>query len=189
MATQAEMNLWVPEKLREIEREWGVRVLYAAESGSRAWGSASPDSDFDVRFIYIRPRTDYLRLDPPRDVIEKPIDDTWDVSGWDLQKSLKLLSKSNPSLFEWLGSGIRYADTGFSARLAPLLRDYFDPKSMMYHYYNMAGNNIRTFLRGETVRPKKYFYALRPVLACLYIMERDAPPPMLYAELAASQLP
>ena len=93
MMTQDSMNALVPEKLREIERECGVKVLYSAETGSRAWGLATPDSDFDVRFIYIRPRNDYLRLDEPRDVIETPVDDTWDVSGWDLQKALRLLWK------------------------------------------------------------------------------------------------
>ncbi len=189
MLTQAEMNLLVPERLRQIEAEYGVKALCAVESGSRAWGFASPDSDFDVRFIYIRPREDYLRLDPPRDVIETPIDDTWDVSGWDLQKALRLLYKSNPALFEWQDSAIRYLDTGFEARFAPLLAAYFEKKAVMSHYYHMARNNMRSFLSGETVRPKKYFYALRPVLACRWIRENDAPPPILYDQLVRSMLP
>lgn len=106
MMTQDEMNLLVPEKLKEIEKEYNVTVLWAVESGSRAWGFASPDSDFDVRFIYKRNASDYLKLNPDRDVIELPIDDTWDVSGWDLDKTLKLLQKSNPTLYEWLQSPI-----------------------------------------------------------------------------------
>lgn len=187
--TQEEMNVLVPEKLREIERERGVKLLHAAETGSRAWGIASPDSDFDVRFIYIRPRNDYLRLDEPRDVIEMPVDDTWDVSGWDLKKLLRLLWKSNPSLYEWLSSGMCYVDTGFAGRIAPLLREYFMKKAMMYHYYHMAENNIKIFLKGEMVRPKKYFYALRPILACHWIREYDCAPPILYSELVESQLP
>ena len=85
MLTQEEMNRLVPEKLREIERDYHVEVLWAVESGSRAWGFASPDSDFDVRFLYKRPQEEYLKLNPPRDVIELPIDETWDVSGWDLR--------------------------------------------------------------------------------------------------------
>ena len=102
MQTQEEMNRLVPEKLREIEDTYGVTVLWAVESGSRAWGFESPDSDFDVRFIYKHKRPFYLQLNQERDVIELPIDDTWDVSGWDLDKTLKLLYKSNPTLFEWL---------------------------------------------------------------------------------------
>ena len=106
--TQQEMNIFVPEKLREIENEYNVKVLLAVESGSRAWGFASPDSDFDVRFIYKRPRNEYLKLDQPRDVIEIPIDDIWDVNGWDLDKTLRLLYKSNPTLYEWINSPICY---------------------------------------------------------------------------------
>jgi len=189
MMTQAEMNLLVPQRLAQIEGEYGVKALCAVESGSRAWGFASPDSDFDVRFIYIRPREDYLRLHGHRDVIETPIDDTWDVSGWDLQKALRLLYNSNPTLFEWQDSAIRYLDTGFEARFAPMLAEYFQKKAMMYHYFHMARNNIRAYLRRESVKPKKYFYALRPVLACQWIREHDSPPPMLYDTLAEAELP
>ena len=184
------MNLLVPQKIKEIERTNGVKALYSAESGSRAWGFASPDSDFDVRFIYIRPRNDYLQLNEHRDVIEMPIDDTWDVSGWDLQKTLRLLWKSNPTIYEWMQSQIRYLDSDFDRRFAPLLEEYFCQKSMMYHYYHMAGNNIRTFLKGkETVKPKKYFYALRPILACLWIRDNNSAPPILYSDLTEAQLP
>ena len=190
MTSQEEMNLLVPQKIKEIERTNGVKALYSAESGSRAWGFASPDSDFDVRFIYIRPRNDYLQLNEHRDVIEMPIDDTWDVSGWDLQKTLRLLWKSNPTIYEWMQSQIRYLDSDFDRRFAPLLEEYFCQKSMMYHYYHMAGNNIRTFLKGkETVKPKKYFYALRPILACLWIRDNNSAPPILYSDLTAAQLP
>lgn len=189
MMTQAEMNRLVPEKLREIERGQGVTMLHAVETGSRSWGFASPDSDFDVRFIYIRPRSDYLRLNAPRDVIETPIDDTWDLSGWDLQKALRLLWKSNPSLYEWLGSKISYLESDFARRIAPLLELYFGRKAMMYHYYYMADRNIRTFLRGELVKPKKYFYALRPILACRWIVENNSVPPIRYADLVEASLP
>ena len=190
MMTQEEMNLLVPQKLKEIEASHGVKALYSAESGSRAWGFASPDSDFDVRFIYIRPRNDYLQLNEHRDVIEMPIDDTWDVAGWDLQKTLRLLWKANPTIYEWIQSGIRYVDSDFDRRFAPLLREYFCQKSMMYHYYHMAGNNIRTFLKGkETVKPKKYFYALRPILACRWILKNNSAPPILYADLVDTELP
>lgn len=189
MMTQEQMNVLVPEKLRQIEAEKGVQMLWAVETGSRAWGFASADSDFDVRFIYIRPANDYLRLNPPRDVIETPIDDTWDVSGWDLQKALRLLHKSNPTVFEWMSSRMPYIEMDFGGRIAPLMERYFEKKAMMYHYYHMADRTIRTFLRGETVRPKKYFYALRPILACRWIQEFNAAPPILYSELVEAELP
>ena len=87
-------------KLREIERKENVRILHAVESGSCAWGFASPDSDYDVRFVYVRKPEDYLRLERTRDVIERQLDDTLDINGWDLQKLLRLLHKSNPTVFE-----------------------------------------------------------------------------------------
>ncbi len=181
--TQDEMNILVPRKLREIERDYGVEVLLAVESGSRAWGFASPDSDFDVRFLYRQPMESYLRLNSTRDVIELPIDDTWDVSGWDLDKTLRLLFKSNPTLYEWMGSPIVYCRTGFAERLAPLAEQYFSEKNMLYHYVNTARRTMKEQLSGDRVKPKKYFYALRPVLACNWITENHSAPPVLFEEL------
>ena len=146
MQTQEKMNRLVPEKLHEIEEKYQVKVLWAVESGSRAWGFASPDSDFDVRFIYKRPRQEYLKLEKCRDVIELPIDDTWDVSGWDLDKALKLLYNSNPSLYEWMGSPICYCRTGFEERFQPLLKEYFSPRRMLGHYRNIAVRHMRDYL-------------------------------------------
>lgn len=187
--TQQEMNILVPEKLREIENEYNVKVLLAVESGSRAWGFASPDSDFDVRFIYKHPRNEYLKLNQPRDVIEIPVDDIWDVNGWDLDKTLRLLYKSNPTLYEWLNSPICYCRTDFSDKIKPLMNEYFSVKNTMYHYLNAARSDIKNFLQGETVRPKKYFYALREILACHWVMENKTPPPVLFDTLAEAMLP
>ena len=187
--TQQEMNILVPEKLREIEKDYNVKVLLAVESGSRAWGFASPDSDFDVRFIYKRPKNEYLKLNQERDVIELPIDDTWDVNGWDLNKTLKLLFKSNPTLFEWINSPICYYSTDFADKITPIMNEYFSVKNTVYHYLNAARNNMKAYLLGETVRPKKYFYALRPILACLWVPERKTSPPVLFNELADAMLP
>ena len=99
----------INDKLNEIEEKDGVRVLHAVESGSRAWGFASPDSDYDVRFVYVRPKEDYIRLDEPRDVIEWQLDEVLDINGWDLRKALKLFSKGNATVFEWSGSPITYS--------------------------------------------------------------------------------
>lgn len=189
MLTQEEMNRLVPEKLREIERTYHVEVLWAVESGSRAWGFASPDSDFDVRFLYKRPQAEYLKLNPSRDVIELPVDDTWDVSGWDLDKALKLLYKANPTLYEWMGSPICYWRTEFAQRIRPLMDDYFSRERMLYHYLNTAVTQKKTYLLGETIRPKKLMYALRPILACWWVMEKGNAPPVLFSELVDAQLP
>ena len=145
--TQEEMNRLVPQKLEELEKRHEIRVLLAVESGSRAWGFASPDSDFDVRFIYVHRPEFYLQLQGCRDVIEEPVDDIWDVSGWDLDKTLRLLQKSNPTLFEWLNSPIVYRETGFSQRFQPLLGEYFSVKSELYHYLNTARHHIKEYLQ------------------------------------------
>lgn len=175
-------------KLREIEKAENVRILLAVESGSRAWGFASPDSDYDVRFVYARPQRDYLRLEKTRDVIEFPIDGVLDINGWDLSKALRLLYRSNPTLFEWISSPIVYLDSGFRKRIAPLLPAYFSPKRGLYHYLSMAKVNSRKFLQGEAVKAKKYFYGLRPLLACRWILERGTQPPMLFSALVSAEL-
>ncbi len=154
--------------LSEIETQEDVTVLYACESGSRAWGFPSEDSDHDVRFIYLRPRDWYLSIDleRKRDVIERPISDELDVSGWDFRKALQLFYKSSPVLLEWLGSPIVYLEAYSTAsKLRELAKTHYSATACMYHYLSMAKNNYRDSLRGETVKTKKYFYVLRPILA------------------------
>ena len=183
------MEALIQEKLREIEGREDCRILLAVESGSRAWGFASPDSDYDVRFIYVRPRESYLRLNRLRDVIELSADDVLDINGWDLDKTLRLLYKSNPTVFEWFSSPLVYQTTPFAETFKSVMRRYFLSKSSLWHYLHMADGNYCESLRSGTVKAKKYFYVLRPVLACRWILERETPPPMLFSELAESQLP
>ncbi len=161
----------IKTKIKEIEKNEKVKILYACESGSRAWGFESQNSDYDVRFIYLRKTEWYLTIQDKRDVIEYPIeDDLYDVSGWDLTKALKLLRKSNPPLMEWFQSPIVYQENkSFTSAFRKLMKDYFSPIGCMYHYLKMAQNNYRAYLRKERVQYKKYLYALRPVLACLWI--------------------
>lgn len=187
--TQEQMNILVPEKLKEIENKYDVKVLWAIESGSRAWGFASPDSDFDVRFIYKRKPEAYLRLERCRDVIELPVDDTWDVSGWDIDKTIKLLRNTNPTLYEWMNSPIRYIESDFSVRLAPLMKECFTEDRMLYHYSSIAKSTVHNHLQKETVKPKKYFYALRSVLACEWIRQFHSAPPVPFSELYETVLP
>lgn len=177
------MNETIQSVLQEIEQRENVRILLAVESGSRAWGFASPDSDYDVRFIYVRKPADYLRLEPMRDVIELPVDEVLDVNGWDLTKTLKLLHNSNPTLFEWLQSPVVYRRTDFFQQVQPLLGQYFSPKKGVHHYLSTAQHTRKTHLTGEMVKPKKYFYAIRPLLACRWVLQRQTPPPVPFRTL------
>lgn len=176
------------EKLAEIERTENITILHAVESGSRAWGFPSPDSDYDVRFIYVRNPEFYLKLEKTRDVIELPINDMLDINGWDLNKTLRLLHSSNPTLFEWMSSPVVYKQTDFIHQLQPIMDNYFSCKSGLYHYLSMAEGNYRDYLKGEMVKAKKYFYVLRPILACRWILHKHTKPPMLFRDLMNSEL-
>jgi predicted nucleotidyltransferase len=179
-------------RLAEIERRERVRILYACESGSRAWGFPSADSDYDVRFLYLHERDWYLRIDADRvrDVIECPIEGLLDINGWDLKKALRLLYKSNPALLEWIHSPIRYrADVAFHARLRQLAQQYYRPRACFHHYAHMASGNFREYLQGERVRVKKYFYVLRPVLAMRWIEQGRGIVPMAFSVLVDELLP
>jgi len=182
------MKELILEKLKEIEERENVRILHCVESGSRAWGFASPDSDYDVRFIYARPKEYYLRLDKTRDVIEWQLDDTLDINGWDIQKALILLHKSNPTLFEWNSSPIVYKTTDEWKNIAAMINRYFVAKSGLYHYLSTAKTNYREYLKGDLVRYKKYFYVLRPLLACKWILAEGTPPPMEFHVLMEKYL-
>ena len=174
----------IQKKLPEIEKEHKVKILYAVESGSRAWGFESTDSDYDIRFIYAHNKNWYLNILPQRDVIEYPITDEYDYSGWDLRKTLFLLSKSNPVLFEWLKSPIVYhSDDHFYSVMEKLVKPYFSPVSSVYHYMHMANGNYRQYLQTNEVKIKKYFYVLRPVMACMWIEANKEPPPMEFEKL------
>ncbi|UVI31126.1 nucleotidyltransferase domain-containing protein [Paenibacillus spongiae] len=180
----------IKQELSAIEAQEGVRILYACESGSRAWGFPSRDSDYDVRFIYIRPVDWYLSIFERRDVIERPIDDMLDINGWDLRKALNLFRKSNPPLLEWLQSPICYAEPYSAAeQIRALSAETFSPKSCMHHYLHMARGNYREYLQGDLVKIKKYFYVLRPVLACAWISERGTMPPIAFETLVREMLP
>lgn len=178
----------IREELDKIEDSHAVRVLFACESGSRAWGFASPDSDYDVRFVYVNEPLWYLRLQGGRDVLEWCLDETLDINGWDLAKFLRLMHKSNPSVFEWLGSPIPYAEAPCFAGIRALAGPSFQRKPGLYHYLHMASTNYREFLQGELVRVKKYFYVIRPLLAARWVLHTGTPAPMLFEELVEAEL-
>lgn len=174
----------IQASLQSIEVQHGVRVLYACESGSRGWGFASPDSDYDVRFIYVHPLPWYLAVEQQRDVIEVPISGDLDINGWELRKALKLLKKGNATLIEWLDSPEVYrADRDFLARMREAARMTHQPERSFHHYVHMARGNYREYLHGQQVRLKKYLYVLRPLLATLWIEQGRGVAPMRFQDL------
>lgn len=187
-----EARTYIRERLAELESEHGVRILFAVESGSRAWGFPSADSDYDVRFVYARSQAQYLSVRDYRDVIETPLveDETlgvpFDLNGWDLRKALGLAINSNPILHEWLVSPILY--TGGEA-LCEDIRGFVqttaDPAAYAYHYDRLARGAWEQVGDEATVKIKRYCYVLRPVLMLLWLRDRDSLPPMDVASLCA----
>jgi len=179
----------IKKELARIEKESEIKILLAVESGSRAWGFASVDSDWDVRYIYIHPLEWYLKIDDLKDSQEEMLPDDLDFAGWELKKALKLFRKSNPPMLEWLRSPIVYTEQfSTAAKLREMSEDFFNPKSCMYHYLSMAKNNFREFLQKDFVKSKKYFYVLRPVLACDWIKDKNSFPPMEFQDLVDSEV-
>jgi predicted nucleotidyltransferase len=174
----------VLSELDRIQREYEVRVLLAVESGSRAWGFASPDSDYDVRFIYVHRPEWYVSVHDQRDVIEEMLPGDLDVSGWELRKTLRLFAKCNLALNEWLGSPIIYSEVAeFKSQLRSLIAFYFNPIAAIYHYRSMAETALNdNFVAGQ-IRIKKLFYVLRPLLACRWIEQTQSQPPTEFGKL------
>jgi len=182
-----EVRTHITARLATAASEEGVRILYAAESGSRAWGFPSPDSDFDVRFLYAHERDWYVSLAEARDVIERPLDEQGvDLAGWDIRKALRLLLRSNPALYEWLVSPIVYVDGPLRAELKALFEAHASPRALAHHYWAIARSQWKHEIEGRAeVRLKKYFYLVRPLLSLAWVAERGAPPPMSIDELLA----
>ncbi len=177
----------ISRKLLDIESAENVRIIYACESGSRAWGFASPDSDYDVRFIYVRSQQDYLRLDEVRDVIEWQLDDELDINGWDLKKALKLIHAGNQNVFEWANSPIVYRTTDEWEGLKASLNLYFNPQKAVYHYLSMAKHKGYRYVFGEgdLISQKKYLYVSRAILAAKRILADKTPPSIEFGSLLA----
>lgn len=178
------MKETILQKLIDLEQSENIKILYACESGSRAWGFASPDSDFDVRFIYARNVDHYLSIAEMPDVVGLPVNEVLDIGGWDMKKALKLFLKSNGPLYEWLQSPIVYIEnSAFTNELRTLMPAFFSLRSGGNHYLSMANNTLKDDLQAEQVKLKRYFYALRPALACKWIVEKQAVPPMEFEHL------
>lgn len=172
--------------LTRIEATHGVRIVYAVESGSRAWGFASPDSDYDIRFIFIRSADSYVSVQEGLESIDLPLEGELDAGGWDLRKAARLLGKSNGALVEWLHSPIVYRnEDGFRERWQSMARDIFSPRASSDHYRGLAKQMVLGKLRDDFVRAKDYLYALRAVLAAKWIAETHSIPPVPFADLFA----
>ncbi|MDR2038565.1 MAG: nucleotidyltransferase domain-containing protein [Bacteroidales bacterium] len=173
------MQTIIINKLSDIQREYGIDILFACESGSRGWQFPSPDSDYDVRFIYSRPIEAYLSVAERDDQIGFPINDELDVYGWDIRKVLQLLRKSNTTPFEWLQSPIVYMrQQGFRDELWELCQQYFDRRSNIHHYLGIARGALETVVNNDEIKIKKLFYVLRPLLAAKWCLEKNAIAPM-----------
>ncbi|TDG00214.1 nucleotidyltransferase domain-containing protein [Paenibacillus piri] len=174
----------IREKLLRIEREEQVRIVYACEAGSRMWGLASQNSDYDVRFVYVRPTDWYLSIFDKPDVIERPVSKQLDIHGWDLKKALNLFRKSNPPLFEWLLSPVIYMEPyTVMPRIRELAPRAFSPRSGVFHYLHMAKRNFRDCLRSDKLHIKTYINAFRPIFACRWTLETGGPPPVDFGTL------
>jgi len=179
----------IKTELFKLEQQHNIKILYACESGSRAWGFASVNSDWDVRYIYIHHPDWYLSIDDKKDSQEIILPNDIDLAGWELKKTLRLLRKSNPLLLEWLHSPTVYLQQFSTAdRLRTLSKEYFNPKSCLFHYLNMADGNFKEFFTKDIVRTKKYFYVLRPILACDWIKQNNTMAPMEFQKLVESQV-
>lgn len=172
------------QKLKDVEMKENISILYAVESGSRAWGFESYDSDYDVRFVYVRKMTDYLSLFPLKDTINVQCDELLDINGWDLSKALKLLYKSNPTLYEWKNSPIVYIKTKQWESLDHVFQTYFQTSTALHHYYHMAHQAYHM----HPFTSKKCLYTLRCLLACLWIIDNQTPPPILFQTLVDEKL-
>jgi uncharacterized protein len=161
----------IDARLSQAEHEHNVKLLLAIESGSRAWGFPSPDSDYDCRFVFARPRDDYLALFQKRDVIETPMTPVLDVNGWDLPKALRLLLNGNAVIIEWLTSPIIYqADSAFRDEFRALVDQVADRDRIALHYLHLGRGIVAKYLPDlANVTLKKVFYALRPAIALRWL--------------------
>ena len=174
----------IQDALAALEKTHGCRILFAVESGSRVWGFASPDSDYDVRAVYVKPLDWYLGLgEKPRDTFSAMLPDDIDVSAWELRKALRQMLKSNASFMEWLGSPIAYCDGGLLAQLNELKARVFNPVAVAFHYASMLRHALDDRSSDGSIGVKKLCYALRAGLCVRWTIERETMPPTAFADV------
>ena len=173
----------IQNHLLEIEKEHNVIILQAIESGSRAWGFPSPDSDYDVRFIYAHHKNWYLQLNEERDVIELPINDELDIAGWDLRKALNLANNGNAVIQEWMISPIVYKQADLFPQLSELISKAFNPISTYHHYRSMAKKAHADLEQSEQKKLKRFFYFTRATLSAKWILKKQTMPSIEFSDL------
>ncbi|MDE3839325.1 hypothetical protein C0966_08150 [Bacillus methanolicus] len=166
------MNDW----LNELEKRYEIEILFACEAGSRAWGTHSDDSDFDIRFIYrFKNIKKYLSIDPPKDVLD--LTDQFDIHGWDIFKAMQLLRKSNPSLFEWAYSPVVYVNKHtFRETLQYMIETGYSPYSLFMHYMQVMSRNVKDVKNKENYddkRQKQLLQAIKAFLIALRLYEKN----------------
>ena len=182
-----EMHQKISQYLERIEQEHQIKILLACETGSRAWGFPSSDSDFDIRIIYIHPKDWYLSLTEKKDSLDFMFENNEiDITGWDLRKSLRLLQKSNPPLLERIQSPIIYkADKDFVKEIQQLAGSQYSRIATIHHYLSMAKKFLDELESTESYKLKKFFYALRSAMACKWIVEKEQMPPIEFRKMLA----
>lgn len=177
----------ITQRLHEITHSKEVRLLYGCETGSRGWGFASPDSDYDIRFIYVHKQKKYLSISEFKDtieVMENAEGEVLDFSGWDIRKVLQHIKRSNATMFEWLQSPIVYFDAyQLKQDLWTLAQPYFAPKAAINHYLGIMHNTQKMAIADEHIKIKKYFYILRPLLAAMWAAKYQTPPPIEFKNM------
>ncbi len=171
--------------LTDLEKEKGIEILLACETGSRAWGFPSPDSDYDVRIIYKHNKDWYLSLTEEKDTIECFYENNdIDISGWDLRKSLRLMWKSNPPLLERIQSPIIYhVDKNFLTGINSIAQKTYSRVATIHHYLSMARKALDEVMSLDEYKLKRFFYALRASVACLWILEKEEVPPIEFRKM------
>lgn len=179
----------IQTKLSELEQVHDCRILFAVESGSRAWGYASETSDYDVRCVYYHPAARYLSITPMRDTIEWELNEVYDINGWDLRKALQLALRSNISVYEWADSPIVYRSSPWHDEFRAVTRRVMQPERLASRYVGMALSTFKRYLNLPSPPYKEYFYAIRPLLAARWVLHESSPAPVPFADLRAAFLP
>lgn len=182
------MDAIIRAKLGQIEKREHVRIIWAVEAGSRAWGFSSPNSDYDVRFVYIRDKKEYLRLEEIRDSMDALQDELLDIEGWDLRRALRMVYRSTPEIYEWFASPTIYRSTPEAEEMKRILPEYFSVKKCARNYLHTASLDFRTYFRDDEVWLVKYFYLLRQMLQAKWLLEERSTPSMLFEELVRLKL-
>lgn len=182
------MKAKIQNLLQQVEKDNNIKIIFAIENGSRSWGMASKDSDFDVRFVFKKQLNDYITLNPTKNVINFAFDEKLnpcdaqdsliDMSGFDIFKYLKLLLASNPTTIEWLNSPIvYYGDNNLSLRA--YMKENFNQERLFKHYFSLFRHNYLEFIQqAKAITYKKYLYSMRGLLNALYVYEFDKIPPL-----------